>query len=83
MRKAFFLLILVASFVLSACVPGVPSDKPVSSKEFLKGAVVKGFPQTPLVKGAQVLESYSNKGNFGASFISDESLSKVINFYSF
>jgi len=82
MRKVFFLFILVVPLVLSACVPTVPSDKPVNSQEFLKGAVVKGFPQTPLVKGAQVLESYSNEGNFGAAFISDESLSEVVNFYS-
>ena len=83
MRKVFFLFILVVPLVLSACVPGVaPSDKPVNSQEFLKGAVVKGFPQTPLVKGAQVLESYSNEGSFGAAFISDESLAKVVNFYS-
>lgn len=82
MRKIFFLLILIVPLVLSACVPSVsPTNKPVDSQEFLKGAVVKGFPQVPLIEGAQVLESYSNKGNFGTAFISDESLSKVINFY--
>ena len=82
MGKAFFFLILTVPFVLSACVPAItPSNKSVNSKEFLKEAVVKGFPQVPLIEGAKVLEAYGNKGNYGAAFISDESLSAVIKFY--
>lgn len=82
MRKVVFGVLLLVPMVLAACLPTIgPSDTSVSSNEFIKGSVVKGFPSVPLIPKAKVLESYSNKGNFGASFISDEKLSKVIKFY--
>ena len=82
MRKIIFLVLLLVPLVLTACLPKIGSSTaPVSSNEFVKGSIVKGFSSVPLIPKAQVLESYGNKGNFGASFISDEKLSKVIKFY--
>src|SRR3989338_1537227 len=82
MRKIIFLVLLLVPLVLTACLPKIGSSTaPVSSNEFVKGSSVKGFPAVPLIPKSKALESYGNNGNFGASFISDEKLSKVIKFY--
>ena len=77
-------ILLTCSMVLSACIPTLNTNGGgVKSEEFTKGKVVRGFPaDLPLYKGAQVIESYGGVSGYGASFIVDESLVKVVNFYN-
>ena len=49
--------------------------------EFFEGKIVEGFPQLPLYPEVDILESYGFKGKYGAAFISEDKLSKVVNFY--
>ncbi len=80
---AFFLMIVLSSVVLSGCLPAI-RQKQVSrlSLDYLKGAVVEGFPTLPAYAGAQVVESYGNKGYYGASFVTGDGVNKVVKYYS-
>lgn len=80
MRK--LLIFLILAIALSGCTAnfGTTSEKP-KKREFLKGAVVKGFPAVPLYPKSKILESYGYKDSYGAAFISGEKLDKVIKFY--
>lgn len=82
MIKPFLILIFI-SFALAGCIPKVTKDN--SSKgtgEFVKGQVVGGFPNLPLYEGAKVVQTFRQAGSFGGSFIVDEHLKKVVDFYS-
>ena len=86
MTKRFFavVVILILPFILAACVPslGSKSKTPVAG-QFVKGGVVGGFPENlPLFKGARVSESYGGEDAYGAAFIADEDVGKVVNFYN-
>lgn len=79
-RRLFLLIIL--SFFLSGCFPsidrsGTKGDLP----DFVKGQVVKGFPALPFYEGAEIVESYGYRGNFGASFVTGDDLGRVVKFY--
>lgn len=76
--------LVVSTFLLTGCVPKLnTTGGGVKSEEFAKGKVVRGFPQDlPLYKGAVVIESYGGVSGYGASFITDDSLNKVVNFYN-
>ena len=81
--KIFFILVLAVS--LSACVPNLGSSGGGSAAKpgtFEKGKAVKGFPSLPLYPKAQIIESYGSTTSFGASAISDDSISKVLDFYN-
>ncbi len=71
-------------FVLSACIPTLTTNGGgVKSEEFVKGKIAKGFPQSlPLYKNAQIIESYGGVSGYGTSFVTDDNLSKVVNFYN-
>lgn len=78
-------VILTASFVLSGCTLGIGMGSGTSPEngQFVKGALADGFPSNlPLYKDAVPVESYGSESEFGASFIADENLLKVVNFYS-
>ncbi|HSX18839.1 MAG TPA: hypothetical protein VLE91_01755 [Candidatus Saccharimonadales bacterium] len=79
---------LIMPLVLSACSTPAPVSiggisAPPDVEEFTKGSLVKGFPANlPLYPGATVVESYSNKDAFGASFTTSDDFSKVVAFYN-
>lgn len=76
---------LALGLFLSGCTLGVGLGGGTSAPaagEFVKGGVVKGFPDLPLYKDAQVVESYGSANAFGATFIAKESIAKVVNFYN-
>lgn len=80
----FVSLFIVSSLLLSSCAGGFISPNSGGSKdseEYVKGAVVKNFPAIALYPKAVPVESYSNDGRFGASFISEDELAKVSTFY--
>lgn len=78
------IIVVFIPITLSACVPNLGTkSKAPSAGEFVKGAVIKGFPSDlPLYDKAQTVESYGSKDAFGASFIADADLAKVVNFYN-
>lgn len=76
------IIFLVFPIILGGCVANFSdSSQKTSIREFYKGVVVKGFPSLPLYPKAQVVESFGYKNSYGASFISGDSLDKVIKFY--
>ncbi len=76
------LLAVIFSLFVTGCLPNIGTEKELSSKgEFIKGEIVSGFPNLPLHGRAEVIESYGDGANFGASFIVDEDLAKVVSFY--
>lgn len=84
MKIILISFVIVSTFLLTGCVPKLNTGGAgVKSEEFAKGKVVRGFPQDlPLYKGAVVVESYGGASGYGASFITDDSLNKVVNFYN-
>ena len=85
-RKKIILisLLIITSFALSGCIPKFnTSGSGPKTEEFVKGKVVRGFPQDlPLYQGAVVVESYGGESGWGASFVADDSFAKVVNFYN-
>lgn len=83
--KSRFVLIVLLSLTLSACLPQFNSgtDKNAGVQgQFLKAKAPKGFPSLPLYPKSKILESYGLSPKFGASAISGDSLSKVVDFYN-
>lgn len=75
--------LLLISLTLNACVPNLGGSSETKGKdEFVKGAVVKGFPNVPYIEKSTVLESYGSNGRYGATFVADEKLEKVLEFYT-
>ncbi|MBI2327871.1 hypothetical protein HYU92_06145 [Candidatus Curtissbacteria bacterium] len=82
-RFKIFVLVSFSTLTLAGCVPMISSGvRPLGAQEFLKGQVVPGFPQLPLYEGAKVIESYGYKGSYGASFVTNSELAKVVKFYN-
>lgn len=87
MIKGIFLIFGMA-IVLSGCIPsaflgGSKSDAVQGTAgTFIKGKAVKGFPPLPLYPKAKLLESYGVNNRFGASAVSGDGLSKVVEFYN-
>lgn len=87
MIKRIF-LIFSMSAVLSGCIPsafiGGSNSSAVEGKvgAFIKGKAVKGFPALPLYPKAKLLESYGANSSYGATAVSGDELSKVVDFYS-
>lgn len=83
--KLLFLIILAFSpLVLSGCIPkaNLPDKKSPVVTQFLKGGIVEKFPGVPIYPKAKIIESYSTGTNYGASAYSEDSLDKVVDFYS-
>ncbi len=79
----FVVLITLASLVLAGCLPTVVRNSASGATgEFVKGQVIGGFPNLPLYPKAQVLETYGSKEGYGGSFVTQDALAKVVNFYS-
>src|SRR3990167_3732295 len=77
------IIVLLFSFFASGCLPKFTSDEGVQSQsEFIKGKPVSGFPNLPRFPKSQLLESVNDNNSFGASFISEENIQKVVDFYS-
>lgn len=76
------IIMIVTALILSGCIPRVGTSGQEGSGEYVRGKVVEGFPPLPLYEGAQVVESYSYQGTFGATFETSDDLGKVINFYN-
>lgn len=76
-------LTVVVSVLMAGCVPSVGNTKlPNPEGEFKKGAIVSGFPPLPSYPKSTVVESYGSAQSFGASFVSEDSLIKVYDFYN-
>ncbi len=76
-------LVIVLSTLLSACLPnlgGGPSGPPAAT--FSQGQVPSGFPPLPLYPKSKVLEGYGANNAFGASVVTDDSITKVLDFYN-
>ncbi len=83
--KFFYLSVFfISPLILTGCAPKTNfSDQKVSeSSQFLKGGIVEKFPGVPIYPEAKIIESYSSGTNFGASAYTEDSLDKVIDFYS-
>lgn len=79
----FFLFIFLCLTVLSGCAFKGGSNGGASGKEeYVKGAVPQGFPQLPYYENSKLIESYGLDGKFGASFISEDNVEKIVAFYS-
>ena len=84
-KKILLVLTLFSTAIaLSGCVPKLSGGGGgPKTEEFVSGKVVRGFPASvPLYKNSQVVESYGGGSGWGASFITDDSLAKVVNFYN-
>ncbi|MBI2599116.1 hypothetical protein HYW40_02780 [Candidatus Curtissbacteria bacterium] len=79
-KKVLFLLIGVP-VLLSGCLPRVGQDSAGGKDEYIKGAVAPGFPALPSYEGAEIVESYGFSGKFGAIFMANDDLDKVVKFY--
>lgn len=77
-------VVLALPLVLSGCIGGLGVGGGTSNPqgEFVQGGVVKGFPPVPIYPKAQVAETYGNGNVFGASLVSSDSLTKVLDFYN-
>ena len=77
------LIVLAFSFFATGCIPKLSNDGTVvSQSEFIKDKAVSGFPNIPRYPKSQLLESINDKNSYGASFISEENIQKVVDFYS-
>ncbi len=78
-----FVVLTMLAILLSGC--GLPTavnnTQKAGKDEYIKGAVIKGFPNMPLFSGAKVVESYGLDGKYGANFTTSKDLVKVVNFY--
>lgn len=81
--KTRLLAVLVLAFTLSGCVPTIGNSSSGTSKdEFKKGAYAAGFPSVPFYKNSKVLESYGYKGKFGSASVTNDDISKVVQFFT-
>ena len=77
------IIVFAFSFLLAGCIPKLGGDGGATSQsEFIKGKAISGFPNMPRYPKSQLLESINDKNSFGASFISEENIQKVVDFYS-
>lgn len=77
------IIVISLSFFTTGCLPRFASDDGVPSQsEFIKGKAVSGFPNMPRYPKSQLLESINDNDSFGVSFITEEDIAKVVDFYS-
>jgi hypothetical protein len=76
------LLILCLSVTLTGCISVAGKKSTVKvGEEFVKDAVVAGFPNMPLYPKSRAIETYGEGKKFGGAFYSSEKLAKVVSFY--
>ena len=77
------IIVILSSLLLAGCIPKLSNDGTVvSQSEFIKGKAVSGFPNMPRYPKSQLLESINDNNFYGASFISEENIQKVVDFYT-
>ena len=77
------IIVLAFSFFATGCIPKLGNDGTVvSQSEFIEGKAVSGFPNIPRYPKSQLLESINDNNSYGVSFISEENIQKVVDFYS-
>jgi len=77
------IIVLAFSFFATGCIPRLGNDGTVvSQSEFIKGKAVSGFPNVPRYPKSQLLESINDNNSYGVSFIAEENIQKVVDFYS-
>ena len=77
------IIVLAFSFFATGCLPRLASEDGVTSlSEFIKGKAVSGFPNVPRYPKSQLLESINDNNSFGVSFISEDNIQKVVDFYT-
>lgn len=82
MIKKLIVLFLI-SIALSGCLHSASQKSgQKNTGEFVKGAVVAGFPNLPLYPGAKVIETFQQDKKYGGSFVVKDDLAKVVNFYA-
>src|SRR3989338_8123013 len=82
MIKKLIVLFLI-SIALSGCLHSASQKSGQKNMgEFVKGAVVAGFPNLPLYPGAKVIETFQQNKKYGGSFVVKDDLAKVVNFYA-
>lgn len=80
--KTRLLAVLVLSFTLSGCIPSIGNTSSGIKDEYKKGAYVIGFPAVPLYKNSKVQESYGYSGKFGSTSVTNDDISKVVQFFT-
>lgn len=79
------LLVVVLSFMLSGCYGGffgkTPSAQKLEPGEFLRGRVASGFPALPLYPESKLVESYNDKGSYGATAFTKDDIGKVVEYF--
>lgn len=77
------IIVISLSFFATGCLPKFASDEGTPSQsEFIKGKAVSGFPNVPRYPKSQLLESINDDNSFGVSFLTEEDITKVVDFYS-
>lgn len=80
-RLAQLFIFLFFAISLAGCVPRIGGGGHTPPKdEFVKGGVA-GFPGLPIYPDSKVIESYGASGAYGATLLSGDSLTKVVNWY--
>lgn len=78
-----FILVFVLSLALSGCIPNIGGKASLpKGTEYLKGGAVSGFPNLPFYEKAKVIETYGSALGYGGSAITDDEVSKVVEFYN-
>ncbi|MCR4324289.1 MAG: hypothetical protein NUV69_01230 [Candidatus Curtissbacteria bacterium] len=82
-KKLYLIVFIISPLVLSGCLPKIGGgEKKAEADQFVQGSVVPSFPQTvPLYKDAKTVESFESMDSWGASFVTEEDLNKVVEFY--
>ena len=77
------IIVLAFLFFATGCLPRLASDDGATSQsEFIKGKAISGFPNLPRYPKSQLLESINDNNSFGVSFISEDNIQKVVDFYT-
>jgi hypothetical protein len=77
------LLVFVLAAALGGCMPGIGgTTNSAKGTDYLKGGAVSGFPNLPFYQKAKVLETYGSGAGYGGSAITDDDISKVVEFYN-
>lgn len=78
-----FLLVFVLSLALGGCFPNIGGNANLpKGTDYLKGGAVSGFPNLPFYEKAKVIETYGSGVGYGGSAITDDEISKVVEFYN-
>ena len=75
--------VILISISLSACFPNIQSDGSKKAESlYKKGVLVEGFPTLPYYEKSKIVESFAFEKKYGASYVSNDELLKVVEFYN-